>query len=301
MQLKDYFIFFRVKNLLMIVLVQLLVKYVLFDKFNVTLSLDNFHFSLLVLSTVLIALAGYLINDLNDIKADKINKPLKVFTGTLLSTQKVDTLFLIFNFIGLLLGYYISYSIDKISFFAIFIIASLLSYLYSIKLKKMLLIKNLIVSFLVFLSIFIVALYDIVPATSSYNNQGQLDVFNLVFKISVFAFLLTLLREIVKDIEDVEGDKKAGIKSFPIVFSIAKTKIIIYLIAILTLVSIDYFAFNLYEINMIASLYLLIIVSLPLIYFMVKLYGAKSKLQFNKLSKLLKIIMFLGMLTILVL
>ena len=300
MQLKDYFIFFRVKNLLMIVLVQLLVKYVLFDKFNVTLSLNNFHFSLLVLSTVLIALAGYIINDLNDIKADKINKPLKVFAGKLLSTQKSDTLFLIFNFIGLLLGYYISYSIDKISFFAIYIIASLLSYLYSIKLKKMLLIKNLIVSFLVFLSIFIVALYDIVPATSTYNNQGQLDVFNLVFKISVFAFLLTLLREIVKDIEDIEGDKKAGIRSFPIVFSIEKTKIIIYIIAILTLVSIDYFAVKLYEFNTIASLYLLIVVSLPFVFFLIKLHGSKSKSEFNKLSNLLKIIMFLGVLTILV-
>lgn len=301
MKIKNYFIFFRVKNLLLIILIQVLIKYILFDKFNVTLLLDNFQFFLLVLSTVLIALAGYLINDLNDIKADKINKPQKVFVGKLLSTQKVDTLFLIFNFTGLLLGYYLSYSIDKISFFAIFIIASLLSYLYSIKLKKMLLIKNLIVSFLVFLSIFIVGLYDIVPATSAYNNQGQLDVFNLVLKISTFAFLLTLLREIVKDVEDIEGDKKSGIRSLPIVFSIDKTKIIIYIIAFLTLVSINYFAFNLYEINIIASLYLLVVVSLPLVYFMVKLYGAKSKLQLNKLSKLLKLIMFLGMLTILIL
>ena len=301
MQLKDYLIFFRVKNLLMIVLIQLFIKYILFNKFNLTLSLDNFQFSILVLSTVLIALAGYIINDLNDIKADKINKPQKVFAGKLLSVQKADTLFLIFNFIGLALGYYLSYSIDKISFFAIYIIASLLAYLYSIKLKKMLLVKNLVVSFLVFLSIFIVGLYDIVPATSAYNNLGQLNVFNLVFKISIFAFLLTLLREMIKDIEDMEGDKKTGIKSFPIVFSIGKTKIIIYIIAILTLASIDYFAINLYRSNTIASLYLLIVVSLPLVFFMVKLYRSKSKLEFNKLSNLLKIIMFLGILTILVL
>lgn len=301
MQLKNYFIFFRVKNLLMILFIQLLVKYILFDKFNLTLSLDNFQFTLLVVSTLLIALAGYIINDINDIKADNINKPQRVFAGKLLSMQKADNLFLIFNFIGLLLGYYLSYSIDKISFFAIYIIASLLSYLYSIKIKKMVFTKNLTVSFLVFLSIFIIGLYDIVPATSAYNNQGQLDVFNLVLKISVFAFLLTLLREIIKDIEDVEGDKKAGIKSLPIVLSIQKTKIILYGIAILTLASIDYFAINLYKSNTIASLYLLIVVSLPLLYFMLKLYGSKSKLEFHKLSKLLKIIMVLGMLTILVL
>lgn len=301
MRLKDYFIFFRVKNLLMIILIQVLIKYILFDKFNLTLTLDNFHFSILVLSTVLIALAGYIINDLNDVKGDIINKPQKIFVGKLVTKQRADNLFLSLNFIGLLLGYYLSYSIDKISFFAIFIIASLLSYLYSIKLKKMLLIKNLIVAFLVFLSIFIVGLYDIVPATSAYNNQGQLDVFNLVLKISVFAFLLTFLREIVKDIEDMKGDKKLGIKSLPIVLSLNKTKLIIFVITLLTLFSIDYFAFNLYKIKTIASIYLLIIVSIPLLYFMVKLKNAKTKLEFNKLSKLLKIIMLLGILTILVL
>jgi len=301
MRLKDYFIFFRVKNLLMIVLIQMLIKYILFEKFNLTLSLDNFHFFILVLSTVLIALAGYVINDLNDVIADNINKPSKVFVGKLLTRKKTDNLFLAFNFIGLLLGYYLSYSLDQISFFAVYIIASLLSYLYSIKLKKMLLIKNLIVAFLVFLSIFIVGLYDIVPATSAFNNQGQLDVFNLVLKISVFAFLLTLLREIVKDIEDMEGDKKIGIKSLPLVLSINKTKLIIFVIALLTLVSIDYFAFTLYGTRTIASLYLLIIVSIPLLYFIIKLKKSKTNLEFNKLSKLLKIIMFLGILTILVL
>ncbi len=301
MRLKDYFIFFRVKNLLMIILIQVLIKYILFAKFNLTLSLDNFHFSVLVLSTVLIALAGYIINDLNDVKEDNINKPQKVFVGKLVTKQRADNLFLALNFTGLLLGYYLSYSIDEISFFAIYIIASLLSYLYSIKLKKMLLIKNLIVAFLVFLSIFIVGLYDIVPATSAYNNQGQLDVFNLVLKISVFAFLLTFLREIVKDIEDLEGDKKVGIKSLPLVLSINKVKIIIFAIALLTLVFIDYFAFNLYKTKTIASLYLLIIVSIPLLYFMIKLKNAKKKLEFNKLSTLLKIIMLLGILTILVL
>jgi len=301
MRLKDYFIFFRVKNLLMIVLIQMLIKYILFEKFNLTLSLDNFHFFILVLSTVLIALAGYVINDLNDVIADNINKPSKVFVGKLLTRKKTDNLFLAFNFIGLLLGYYLSYSLDQISFFAVYIVASLLSYLYSIKLKKMLLIKNLIVAFLVFLSIFIVGLYDIVPATSAFNNQGQLDVFNLVLKISVFAFLLTLLREIVKDIEDMEGDKKIGIKSLPLVLSINKTKLIIFMIALLTLVSIDYFAFTLYGTRTIASLYLLIIVSIPLLYFIIKLKKSKTNLEFNKLSKLLKIIMFLGILTILVL
>ena len=113
----------------MIVLIQLLLKFVLFEKFDLTLALNTFQFSILVLSTVLIALAGYIINDLNDIKIDNINKPEMVFVGKKISKKGADTLFLIINFSGLLLGYYLSYSIDEISFFAVFIIASLLSYL----------------------------------------------------------------------------------------------------------------------------------------------------------------------------
>ncbi len=295
MNLKDYLIFFRTPNLLMIIFIQLILKYVLFQKFNLTTTLDDFHFSILVASTVLIALAGYIINDINDIKTDLINKPTKVFVSKKLSHKNADTLFLVFNFLGLLAGYYLSYSINKVSFFAIFIIASLLSYLYSIKLKKYVLLKNLIVSFLVFLSVFIVGLYDIVPATSNYNNQDQWNVFNLVLKISVFAFLLTFLREIIKDLMDIEGDKKNNMRTLPIVIGIGKTKALIIITGIITLIAVAYFAISLYSTNQYVTYYLIGLVLIPLIYFILIISNTYTKKEFAKLSNLLKIIMLLGM------
>ena len=295
MNLKDYLIFFRVPNLLMIIFIQLILKYVLFQKFNLTTTLDDFHFSILVASTVLIALAGYIINDVNDIKSDLINKPSKVFVSKKISLKNADILFLVFNFLGLLAGYYLSYSINKISFFAIFIIASLLSYLYSIKLKRYVLVKNLIVSFLVFLSVFIVGLYDIVPATSNYNNQDQWNVFNLVLKISIFAFLLTFLREIIKDLMDYDGDKKNKIKTLPIVIGIGKTKALAILAGLFTLIVVAYFAISIYSTNQYVSYYLIGLVLLPLIYFILKISNSSTKKEFLKLSNLLKIIMLLGM------
>lgn len=298
MKIKDYLLFFRVPNLLMIVFIQVILKYVLFQKFNLTTSLDNFHFSILVISTVFIALAGYIINDIYDVKPDLINKPKKVFVSKKITQKSADTFFLVFNFMGLLLGYYLSYSINKISFFAIFIIASLLSYLYSIKLKKQFLFKNLIVSFLVFLGVFIVGLYDIVPATSNYNNQDQLNVFNLVLKISIFAFLLTLIREIVKDLVDIKGDKENKIRTLPIVIGIGKTKALSILIGIFTMVAVAYFAISFYSLYQYASYYLIGFVLLPLIYFILKVSSSSSKNEYTKLSNLLKIIMLLGILIV---
>jgi len=298
MKIKDYLIFFRVKNLLMIVIIQLLLKYVLFKKFDLTTSLDNFHFFILVLSTILITVAGYIINDINDIESDEINKPSKTFINKKISIKKADMLFLILNFIGLILGYYLSYSIDKISFFAIFIIASLLSYLYSIKLKKYILFKNLIVSFLAFLSIFIVGLYDIVPATNNFNNQGQLYVFNLILKISIFSFLLTLLREMVKDLVDIKGDKKANTKTIPIVIGINKTKVLLILIGIFTVIAIIYFSISIFITYPLATYYLIIFISLPLLYFVLKINYSNTKKSFSNLSNLLKITMLLGILIV---
>ncbi|MCF6297168.1 MAG: geranylgeranylglycerol-phosphate geranylgeranyltransferase [Flavobacteriaceae bacterium] len=282
----------------MIVFIQLLLKYILFQKFNLTTSLDDFHFSILIFSTVLIALAGYIINDINDVQVDIINKPNKVFVGEKISEKKADILFLVFNFIGLLLGYYLSYSIDEISFFAIYIIASLLSYLYSIKLKNKVLFKNLIVSFLVFLSVFIVGLYDIVPATSAYNNEDQLLVFNLVMKISFFAFLLTFLREIVKDIEDIEGDGKLKMKTFPIVIGIRKTKVLLVTIGVIIIITITYFSISLFSFHPFATYYLIALVSIPLLYFVIKINYSNTKKSYKKLSNLLKIIMLLGILIV---
>jgi len=298
MKIKDYLIFFRVKNLLMIVIIQLLLKYVLFKKFDLTTSLDNFHFFILVLSTILITVAGYIINDINDIESDEINKPSKTFINKKISIKKADMLFLILNFIGLILGYYLSYSIDKISFFAIFIIASLLSYLYSIKLKKNILFKNLIVSFLAFLSIFIVGLYDIVPATNNFNNQCQLYVFNLILKISIFSFLLTLLREMVKDLVDIKGDKKANTKTIPIVIGINKTKVLLILIGIFTVIAIIYFSISIFITYPLATYYLIIFISLPLLYFVLKINYSNTKKSFSNLSNLLKITMLLGILIV---
>jgi len=246
-----------------------------------------------------IAAAGYIINDLHDVKADLINKPKKVFVGNKITVKETNRLFVILNSIGLLLGFYLSYHIGRNSFFIVFLIISLLLYRYSINLKKKLLIGNLIISLIVFLSIFIIVLFDLVPATNSYNRETQLEVSNIILIYSCFAFVLTLIREIVKDLVDIEGDKKIKCKSIPIVHGTKKTKIVLVILSITTLLSISYIAFLIYNEYTYLSYYLLLLIGLPLLYFMFILNRSKSKEDFKKLSDLLKIIMLIGIISIL--
>lgn len=283
----------------MLILVQALIKYVLFSKFDTSTFLDDGHFFILILSTIFIAASGYIINDIYDIKADVINKPEKAFVGNKISLKKANNLYFFLNFIGLLIGLYLSYYIGNISFFIFFILVSFLLYRYAISLKKRFLIGNIVVSFLIFLSIIAIAIFDLLPATNNYNQDSQSIVFLLLLKIASFAFMLTLLREIIKDIEDIEGDKIINANTIPIVLGIEKTKIILLIISIILLLGLIYFSFTYFETNKYIFYYLLILVELPLLYFMIKIIITKTKDNFHKLSNLLKIIMLIGILTIL--
>lgn len=298
MRIKDFLNFIRWKNILMLILIQVLIKYVLFPKFDTYIFLDDFHFIILILSTILIAASGYIINDIYDIKADAVNKPEKLYVGNKISLKKANNLYFILNFSGLLLGLYLSYHIKNISFFIVYIIISFLLYRYAIYFKKKFLIGNLIVSFLIFLSVIIIAIFDLVPATNDYNQNDQLIVFVLLIKIASFAFILTLLREILKDIEDIEGDKKVNAQTIPISLGIEKTKYIVIFITIALLVGLLFFTLPYYETNKIIFYYLLILVALPLLYFILKVRFSKAKKEYHKLSNLLKIIMLIGILSI---
>ena len=299
MTLKDYLVFIRWKNLLMILLIQFLIKFILFQKFDLSVSLDNLHFFLLSLSTICIAAAGYIINDIHDIKADLINKPNRVFVSKKISVSRANNLFIAINSIGLLLGFYLSFYINHNSFFIIFILTSLLLYRYAIDLKNRLLIGNVVIAVIVFFSIMIIVVFDIVPATNNYNNQTQIHIVKLLLLISGFAFSLTLLREIIKDLEDVIGDKKINAKTLPIVWGETKTKKFLFFLSLFIFMGINYFSFLLYQSNLYAAAYLTIIVSLPLLYFLLMINRSKTKNDYHKLSGLLKIIMLLGILTIL--
>jgi len=283
----------RYKNLLIIALTQCLMTTI----FGFTSEINYWNFVLLVLSTVLIAAAGYIINDYFDVEIDKINKPERVIIDNFISKKTAMQLYLFLNGVGLFIGISLCSKMGFWQLSSIFILWIILFYFYSTIFKKKFLIGNLIVAF-------VIATYPLIITVFFYEYVFWPLFINAIIGVSLFAFLITLLREIVKDIEDYEGDKNFGCKTIPIVLGINKTKIIVVIIALLIVSSILIFIekplLNQYVFNPINHiLYLLFTVQVPLLFFVYKVIVAKEKREYEFLSNLLKIVMITGILFLL--
>src|ERR1035437_8894484 len=242
--IKDFLKLIRLKNLIMIAALQYLLLYCLiipYLQFHYSHILgiymmpqfSNLDFFFLVLATVLITAAGYVINDYFDLSIDMINHPQKVILGKRISLRKALLLHWIFNIVGVLLGFYISWKIDMTNLGFIFVFMAGSLWYYSTVFKRELIIGNLIVALLLALVPVLVIIYEIIPLNLTFRSQLQyfyLNFNDIVFwslGFSFFAFLITFVREIVKDIEDFEGDNAYGRKSIPIILGITNAKIIV--------------------------------------------------------------------------
>lgn len=288
----------RWKNLVMIIIAQVLIKYAFFEAFPVLTTLNTLGFVLLVFITICLAAAGNIINDIYDVETDTINKPNKVIIGKYISENTAYNLFFGLNIVGIILGFYLSHSIGKSSFFSIFVIISLALYVYASYLKGTVLFGNLLISILVALSIIIVGIFDILPAIIPQNRETQITFFNVVIDYAVFAFLINLVREIVKDIQDVDGDYKAGMNTLPIVLGRERANKIAFAVSMIPIGAVIYFmATYLYRYQIIIG-YFLIFVIAPLIYATIKIFGAKHSKDYQHISNVYKLILFLGMLSL---
>ncbi|WP_308992229.1 geranylgeranylglycerol-phosphate geranylgeranyltransferase [Mariniflexile litorale] len=289
----------RWKNLLMIAIVQLLIKYALLEPFGVPTSLNTLGIVLLILATICIAAAGNIINDIYDIETDFINKPDKIIVGKSISEKTAYNLFIIFNVVGVSIGFYLSHMVDRNAFFSLFVIISALLYVYATYLKQTLLIGNIVISVLVALSLIIVGIFELLPATISFNQQTQLTFFKIIFDYAVFAFIINLLREITKDLEDINGDYKAGMNTLPIAIGTKRATKVLFTLSFVPLFIVGSYVVNSLYKNQIAVLYFLIFIIAPLIYITIKLFNASTKKDFHHISNMLKLVMLFGMLSLL--
>ncbi len=167
---------------------------------------------ILALSTILIAAGGYAINDYYDVKIDLINKPERVVVGKTLSRRSVLLFHSLNSMAGTALGFILSWPIGVVNFTSAFLL-----WLYSNALKRMPFVGNFAVALLTGMSILVV-------------NLLFTPLLTLVVVYALFAFFMTLIREIIKDMEDLKGDDTFGCRTLPIVWGLRNTKLFIYLL-----------------------------------------------------------------------
>jgi 4-hydroxybenzoate polyprenyltransferase len=297
----------RLPNVLIIILTQVLLRYCIIiplvypDNPGAVAPLADF--LVLVAVTVLMAIGGYVINDYFDVKIDSINRPDKQVVDKLISPRGTIKLHIILNLAAILLGFYLSFRVKAVSFGLIFPFISGLLWLYSAKYKRMLFWGNFIVSALSAFVILIVWLYEFFWLR--LNASSFADSINVVRWVSyvflgyaLFAFLTSAVREIIKDMEDIEGDITYGCKTLPLVIGIKNTRYVVAFIVVATILLLGYAQLILYRLGlMMVFWYFLITVQAGAVYLMANLFVAKDKPDFHFLSNLCKLIMVAGILS----
>ena len=298
----NYLKLIRYQNLFMLALTQLLFRYGFLELQNIPLALAYWQYFLLVLATVCIAAGGYIINNIFDVDTDSVNKPENMIVGHFISESKAYNLYIGFTVIGVAIGFYLSNVIEKSSFASIFIVIAATLYFYATSLKQSLIIGNIIVALLLSFSVTIIGIFDLYPMTNVENRSVMGLLFGILLDYAIFAFIINFIREIVKDLQDFEGDSREGMNTLPIVFGVKRTaKLVFGLSSIPIILILNYINTNLFATGLIfGTLYGLIFILAPLLYFTTKIWSANSKKEFQHLSTILKWILFFGILSIVV-
>lgn len=281
---------------------QLIFRYGFLEQQNIPLALNHWQYLLLIVATIAIAAGGYLINNIFDRETDTINKPQNVVIGRSISESRAYNIYVVLNVIGVGVGFYLSNYIGKPGFALLFILISGTLYLYASSLKQSLLIGNIIVAILTAFSVIIIGIFNLYPLITPENQALLGLVFRVLLDYALFAFIINLIREIVKDLEDVNGDYNQGMNTLPVAIGITRTTRIVFLISFIPIVFLLYYINEYYFINGLyyATVYCLLFIVAPLIYFTVKTASAKSQKDFHHLSLILKLILFFGILSALI-
>ncbi len=313
--LNNIFKIIRWKNLIIISLSQIFIKFFFIDFFVQKDQLLDENFVILLIVTILIAASGYIVNDIYDYKLDQINKPEKVVLGKFLKSRDAIIIYMLFNSLAIALSIFLCIKINQEIYILIFLLIIYCLWLYSKKLKKYKIIGNILIAFFISLSILNVPVFS----CKNILSDDRFFVFLIISIFSVLAFLVNLKREIIKDIEDIEGDKMHKVRSLPTTFGTKKAKLVTIIIGIILMFAISYIITfqililksdlfldiggnqfsdpQIWGANYISTIYMVIIL---IIFFYVELLilNATSKTNFTKVSKLLKVLMFLSLLII---
>jgi len=305
----NYLKLIRFKNLLMIGGMQYALRYGLIlpilNHYELRPVLSDFRFALVVLSTLLLTASGYIINDYFDIRIDRINKPNKVLVGKCVKRRSALFLHVLLTIIGILVGLFIAYVSRKEIYALMYIAVPVLLWYYSTTFKRHIVIGNLVVSFLTGIVVLLVvsvefAMLSKVHGSSILRTEACSVAWFWTTGFAIFAFLTNFIREIIKDTEDIKGDKAVGCKTLPIALGIYLTKVFVSILVVVSITVIWLLYFFVEELHTIPYVvpYFVIAFTIPHVLLIYKWITAKESKDYHAASGLNKLIMLLGVLFI---
>jgi 4-hydroxybenzoate polyprenyltransferase len=269
--------------------------------FTTLLPFTNTEFVLFIIAVLCIAAAGNIINDYFDFELDKDYKSERALPQGLFSLDVVMYLHATLALTGIGIGFYLGYSVSNINIGYYFIIATLLLYVYSAYLKRVPLVGNIVIALLSGFVFVLLLLFEanFLRIITFEGGQYVLDMLLWQGKFyGGFAVLTTLAREIVKDLEDREGDAVYKINTLAVQFGEGVAKGVAGLVMLLTVAGLSFFMYSFWQAGALREFYyLLALVVLPLLVALVLLFGANSTTSYNRISWLLKFIMLTGILS----
>ena len=292
----------RWPNLLFIALTQVLFVYCIVDPlYSAASKVPVVHgstFLLLCLSSVLIAAAGYIINDYFDLDIDLVNKPEKLVVDKMIARRWTIILHMVLSAVGILIGFYLDFTTPILFLGPANAICVLLLFVYSISLKKKLLAGNVLISLLTAWVVLVITWCEF----TSFPRINGVDIAKLsryTFLYAGFAFIISIIREVIKDMEDIEGDRRYGCTTMPIVWGLHASKVfvavwLVVLIGVLTMLQFYVLTFKWW----VSAVYCIVFIIAPLINIFRDLFKANVPEDFHRLSTKVKVVMFTGILSI---
>lgn len=301
-----YFRLIRIQNLVFILLIQYMIRQFvlvpLLETYGFDFHAEQLHLFLLIAASVLIAAGGYVLNDYFDVKIDTLNKPDSVLVGKSISKQTAMLTHQLLTLAGVIIGLSLAWKLKSASLAFIFVVIPGLLWFYSASYKRQLIIGNLVVAFVSALSVIIVAvcevaLLEVKYSDLIYNTPIPAKLYAWTGGFAVFSFLLTWIREIIKDMEDEHGDRELECRTMPIVWGKTATKIIVLMMILTTLLLL--FFVNSFYIGFEGNLtlkYIIFGLALPICMLVYLFVRAKNPADYHQASALTKFIMFIGLL-----
>lgn len=261
--------------------------------------------TLLIVSVVGIAAGGYVINDYFDVKIDRINRPDNLVVTRIISRDAAMNLFYGFTAVGVIAGTVVAWWAHSWTLLFTYVVIPGLLWFYSASYKRMFLVGNLVVAFASAIIPLLVAIANADYLHHLYQNAlayspivGELYVWTGGF--AAFAFLLTLVREIVKDIEDIEGDREMECRTLPIVWGDKVAKIIATILLMAIAILIVYMLFAVlpfsHEWKSLPTRYVVFGLIVPILCSIVLLWAANNRTEYHRVQTIIKFAMFMGML-----